>query len=594
MPRCPKCPALMKNANKPQKTGVDDQTYSEQISQRVPGETGVKIADLNQSPVVASSGYSRRNFLGRVVGAAGVTLAGSPLISGKNGEAGGVDIAPETALQRRNEAYEIRHQAAVAEKNESLAPHPDNGDDALFANKIGSYSKGLSHNVLGEVNLNAYRELLAALAGGDPGRFEAIPLGGSVKLTNPQAGYAFELEGADPHRIGIPAPPAFSSAWEASEMVEVYWQALTRDVAFINYSNDPLIAQAAIDLSAMSDFRGPKSGGAVTQDTLFRGNTPGDLTGPYISQFLWKDIPYGATTIVQRYRTTIRGDDHMTSYAEWLNTQNGMPAASGNMFDSTPRYVRNGRDLGEYVHRDLTYQTFLDACCILLSFGPAALDTANPYLTSKTQSGFATFGPPHILDLVARAANAALKAAWYQKWLVHRRLRPEVFGGRIHNRVTGAASYPIHADVLNSNALVQVHNKFGTFLLPQAYPEGSPTHPSYPAGHPSISGACATMLKWFFNESFVIPNPVQASADGLSLLPLPGPPLTIGGELNKAAANVGIGRDTAGVHWRSDGMEGLKLGEAVAINILADFRATFNEDFAGCSLTKFDGTNVIV
>jgi hypothetical protein len=102
------------------------------------------------------------------------------------------------------------------------------------------------------------------------------------------------------------------------------------------------------------------------------------------------------------------------------------------------------------------------------------------------------------------------------------------------------------------------------------------------------------VLKWFFNESFVIPNPVQASADGLSLLPLPGPPLTIGGELNKAAANVGIGRDTAGVHWRSDGIEGLKLGEAVAINILADFRATFNEDFAGCSLTKFDGTNVIV
>ena len=573
---------------------MNNHTWSQQIPQPVPGETSVKSADLNQSPVVSGCGWNRRNFLSRVAGATAATLAGLPLISGRNGEAGAAEIGPETALQRRDEAYEIRHEAAVAEKNQPLAAHPDNGDDAFFVNKIGSYSKGLSHNLLGEVNLNAYQQLLAALASGDPARFEAIPLGGSVKLANPQAAYTFELEAADPHRLGIPPPPAFSSAWEAGEMVEVYWQALTRDVVFINYSSDPSIAQAAADLSALSDFRGPKSGGAVTSDTLFRANTPGDLTGPYISQFLWKDIPYGATTIVQRYRTTIPGDDHVTSYTDWLNIQNGVPAASGNVFDSTPRYIRNGRDLGEYVHHDFTYQTFLNACLILLSFGPAALDTANPYLTSQTQSGFATFGTAHILDLVARVANAALKAAWCQKWLVHRRLRPEVFGGRVHNRVTGAANYPIHPDVLNSEALAQVHNKFGTFLLPQAYPEGSPTHPSYPAGHPSISGACATVLKAFFRESFVIPSPVQASADGVSLLPLPGPPLTIGGELNKAAANIGIGRDTAGVHWRSDGIEGLKLGEAVAINILADFRATFNEDFAGFSLTKFDGTTVIV
>ena len=27
--------------------------------------------------------------------------------------------------------------------------------------------------------------------------------------------------------------------------------------------------------------------------------------------------------------------------------------------------------------------------------------------------------------------NRALKAAWYQKWSVHRRLRPEEFGGRL-------------------------------------------------------------------------------------------------------------------------------------------------------------------
>ncbi|MMZ68522.1 hypothetical protein D1872_312190 [compost metagenome] len=62
--------------------------------------------------------------------------------------------------------------------------------------------------------------------------------------------------------------------------------------------------------------------------------------------------------------------------------------------------------------------------------------------------------------------------------------------------------------------------------------------------------------------------------------------------MNKLAANIALGRDTAGVHWRSDGIEGLKLGEKVAIGILQDYKSTFNEDFDGFSLTKFNGTTI--
>lgn len=102
------------------------------------------------------------------------------------------------------------------------------------------------------------------------------------------------------------------------------------------------------------------------------------------------------------------------------------------------------------------------------------------------------------------------------------------------------------------------------------------------------------MLKAFFKESFVIPNPVAAGSDGLSLLPYSGQLLTVGGELNKLAANIALGRDTAGVHWRSDGSEGLKLVEAVAIGILEYYRNTYNEDFCGFSFTKFDGTIIII
>ncbi|MFV8830096.1 hypothetical protein [Alkalihalobacterium sp. APHAB7] len=155
----------------------------------------------------------------------------------------------------------------------------------------------------------------------------------------------------------------------------------------------------------------------------------------------------------------------------------------------------------------------------MLKYGPEVIDPNIPYLDSDTQVGFATFGAPHAVDFVSRAARPALLAAWFQKWLVHRRLRPEAFGGRIHNKLTGAADYPIHPEVLNSEALALIFEKYGTYLLPQAYPEGSPTHPSYPAGHSSFIGATVTMLKAFFNESFVIPDPVVASSDGLSLTP---------------------------------------------------------------------------
>ena len=119
-------------------------------------------------------------------------------------------------------------------------------------------------------------------------------------------------------------------------------------------------------------------------------------------------------------------------------------------------------------------------------------------------------------------------------------------------------------------------------------------HHSYGAGHATVAGACVTVLKAWFDESFVLPDPVVASPDGLSLVPYTGPPLTVGGELNKLAANVATGRNFAGIHWRTDYSESVKLGEAVALSILRDQRSTYNETFRGFTLTKFDGTKVSV
>jgi hypothetical protein len=201
----------------------------------------------------------------------------------------------------------IRRNAAIFQRDLPETPSIGNGDEDLYPSRIASYSKGLPHNDLGEVDLNAYNALLRALNSGLASDFEAIPLGGTAKLANPQSAYCFSMEGADAQAIAIPAAPAFSSAQMAAEMAEDYWYALTRDVPFSQYASDPLINQAAADMSKFSDFRAPKVNGQVTPEVIFRGETPGDLSGPYISQFLLKTIPMGGAQLPQFYRTSVPG-----------------------------------------------------------------------------------------------------------------------------------------------------------------------------------------------------------------------------------------------------------------------------------------------
>jgi len=477
-------------------------------------------------------------------------------------------------------------------KDRSTVALQNNGDEDRYANKIGSYTKALPHNPLGEVDPAAYATLAKAVNTQAPADFEAIHLGLGRKLTSPQAGLAMDLEGPDSHHVTLPPAPRFDSAEEAGEMVELYWMALARDVNFTDYGTDPLIAGAAQDLARMSDFRGPKESGQVTPNTIFRGTTPGDLTGHWLSQYLILDFNFGAVPFSQKMRTVLPGMNYMTSYDAWLAVQNGADPSANIQYDSTHRYIRNLRDLAQWVHIDALYQAYLHACLIMMGQG-TRLDPGLPLYDSKVQAGFAQCGGPHILSLVTEVATRALKAVWYQKWFVHHRLRPEEFGGRVHNTRTGAANYPLHADVLNSPALDEVFNKYGTYLLPQAFAEGSPTHSSYGSGHATVAGACVTALKAFFDETDTVKNPMVPTADGTALVAYDGPPLTVGGELNKVATNVATGRNGAGIHWRTDAINSLKLGEEVTVCILQEQKASYNDNVS-MTLTKFDGTKITI
>jgi hypothetical protein len=546
---------------------------------------------------------TRRGFLAGAVTlgsalAAGGGLSMEPVEAGQRPAPATPDSPVSPEGRRLAEAFDVRLKAAEHARGLGAGAAQANGEEDSLPGRIACYSKGLPHNRTGEVDAKAYEVYLKALRSGKPEDFERIPLGGFVKLANPQSALAFELIGPDSSQVQCPPAPGFASPEQAAEIVELYWQALARDVPFADYAASPVAGEAAAELSGLPGFRGPKREGRVTPDTLFRGATPGDLAGPYLSQFLWKPIPFLPIRIEQKIRTAVPGIDYLTDFPGWLAVQNGA-LAGVNRFDASPRYIRNGRDLGEYVHRDFTYQSCLSAFLIALKAGVQP-DGGNPYKHSRTQSAFATFGQPFVLSLLAQVTQSGLKACWYQKWITHRRLRPEEYAGRVETQLGGPARYPVQAfcplpDGLgDSTALQAVRKRYGTALLPQAYPEGCPTHPSYPAGHAVIAGACVTVIKACLDESYVLPEPVVASADGLSLLPWKGPELTVGGELDKLAANIIGGRNFAGLHWRSDALEGLRLGEEVAIRILEEMSLTGNELFAGWSLKRFDGRRITV
>lgn len=507
--------------------------------------------------------------------------------------------------QRANECAKLRREAATAglQATPQNLQHPNNEDENIYPNKIGNFSKGLPHNNDGTVVLSAYNALVNAINSGLPADFDAIPLGGTVKLTNPQSGLAFDLQGPDGHALVQPPAPALASREQAAEIAENYWMALLRDVPYAQYSTNPIANAAAADLTLYgSDFKGPKSGGAVTTATLFRGLTPGDRVGPQLSQFFYQDCDFGANKVEQKITTTVPGVNYMTDFDTWLAVQRGI-AQGPDTFDPVPRYMRNGRDIGQWVHIDVLFQAYFQAFLVLAGAG-APFDDGNPYNNNPNQFGFGTFGGPHIATLLCEVSTRALKAVWFQKWFVHRRLRPEVMAERVDRTLFAGAGYPVHSEILNSfndSNRLKGFMPAGSALLPMAFPEGSPTHPAYGAGHATVAGACVTILKAWFNETTRLVDigldPLQPTDDGLSLVPYTGSDtgdLTVGGELNKIAANVALGRNVAGVHWRSDATESKKLGEAIAIGILKEQRACYNEVFNGFSLTKFDGTTITV
>jgi hypothetical protein len=558
---------------------------------------------------------SRRKFL-RCAGAAtaaAIVIGSKPPVA--DAAADGISDAPG----RMNDCFNYRKNAALAQRV-NVGVQADNGDIARFTDYSGNYSKALRHDALGIPNADSMQSMRNAMASGRQSDFESIAIGtpgggGNSKLNGPQGALAFDLEGTDSHATVIPAAPGVASAQTAAEEVEHYWGALLRDVPFTEYATNPLAVQAVADMNNLSFLGGTANDQfpyPVTSQNLFRGQFAagdGNVKGPYISQFMVQPTFYGAQPYSQQYQTFLPagggGSDYMTSPDEYRLIQNGGNSHRQLVIDPTFRFIRNGRDLAAYTNVDVLYQAYFVAFLVLTQLH-AAKNPGNPYNASATQKGFGTLGDPDCAATLAEMATRALKASWYHKWVKDLRLRPEEYGALVQARKTGASPMPqaaaaLHPDVLNSAVLAQTYSTYGSYLLPQAFPEGSPTHPCYPTGHGTVAGACITLLKFFFNgKQKIRPLLINAgrdvavpSTDGLSLDTYSGADansLDIDGELNKLAHNVSFGHGIhSGIHFRSSTYWSILLGEQVALSVLQDRAKSYNEPFA-ISIKKFDGT----
>ncbi len=568
--------------------------------------SGVLEGDSGFPVETTPSGPNRRQFFGQAGGVAAKVAAGALTISfAASAQSAETAVAiPATVSNRRViEAFNLRVGEAVQDASAGAATNVNNGDDARYPDKAGTFTKGLPHDGFGRVDLTAYGTFKTALATGKFSDFENMTMSGAGRTMNgPQGGLAFDLEARDNVQFGqpiVPPAPLVAGDQTATELLEHYWASLLRDVAFTDYDSSPLAALAAAELSGLPTYLGPRnSHGHVTTDLLFRGVFPSESLGPYISQFLLTPTAFGAQPMSQQMVSYLPNIDYMTTFSEWLAVQNGsLPGL--NQIDPVLRYRRLGRDLAAFTHVDVLYQAYFTAFLVLTGLG-APLNPGNPYNGSTTENGFGTFGGPDFAGCLGEVATKALNAVWYQKWFVHLRPRPEAIGGLVHLVKIGQGDKtdvkPAKV-ILNSAGLEQSFNKYGTWLLSQAFPEGSPMHPAYPTGHGTIGGACITMLKFIFDGSFVLPNPVVPTSDGLSLVPYTGSDtgqLTVNGELNKLGHNVTFGHGIhAGIHWRSDSDTSLMLGEAVALSFLENKAKTYNEPFT-IRLTKFDGTTATI
>jgi membrane-associated phospholipid phosphatase len=409
--------------------------------------------------------------------------------------------------------------------------------------------------------------------------------------------FDYELYGMHRDSFSIPPAPTITSNEGAAELLEVYAMALLRDFdltlldssssEYDTFTNEQKqTVQKYVD--ALNDVKqyiqySPKNNANITIGTLFRGLSPGDLRGPYLSQFLFYPAYLGNFYAEQKfvlYDNSRNKIDINKNYGlDYNYVKDLLNGISKPLVAKTQklRFLQTIRDAAIYINRDEIWQPFFITAAILLDNGikPGFFTSARKAPSSR----FVNLGPVDLYTLMMKAVKLAMNACWVWKWRQLKQ-RPEEMAFQVHMR----KKYPSDPSGVNfpeflfqNRILVDIsNNNQGNLFMPMAYSQGSPCHPSYPSGHATIAGASATILKAWFNcdnkIQLVVPNSSgdsleayrEVGGDSYDIL------VKIGDEIDKLASNCGITRNFAGIHYGSDAYGGLLLGEQVAIALLKD------------------------
>lgn len=474
------------------------------------------------------------------------------------------------------------------------------------------FSKTLEHDaVTGFAKKADVEKIIIAYKTADQDTLDNIPTSTTSirKLEGVAAAQSFNLMGTDssvPHTPSSSYNPVDSEA-HMFEMMEVYSMSLLRDTTFRDMEQ---LSGTNVHLVSLNNYTekttAPNVAGTITAKTLLRGSAVGETIGPYISQFLYLSYNYGNITVDQKY--AIENDyDGSVTHSGWLAIQNGNVETS--IVKTAAKYAHTPRVLGSMVHNDPLYQFYHQACLVANKNGMSP----SGFTHTKT-SDWTSAGKPDVLAAVAHVSLGALRTAWNNKWGCGMKIRPEVMAQRIELALNTPEGLDVDRipgfDDIKTNAelapllldAVNAANGNDSLYLKLLFPEGSSTHPSWPAGHACVAGACVTVLKAMcktHDESYnrlTWPAVVKHSIDGDTLVDYPvgeTTGMTIIGELHKLASNVSLGRDFAGVHYRCDGVCGIKIGEQYAITYLVDKCKEYHESysglFTGFVLEKYDG-----
>jgi hypothetical protein len=390
------------------------------------------------------------------------------------------------------------------------------------------------------------------------------------------------------------------------------------------------------NLDGYQDALDPVNGDLVTPAVLFRSMGVGVLAGPYVSQLLMKPFVIGAQTNPNTYQLLPNalgtGGNFYLDYSYLKSTllqlQNGVLPSPNTLNSPATRFVATLRDLTTLVHTDALYQWWYCSAVLLFNSWHVPLNPGWTGMSSPDNSVpfFSGDALPDCLGLIGKATIAACQVVFRFKWQHYAKLRPEEFSLLVQNvldgtqpgnphgvsplLLDGVANPVVVTDAAEYHALA--YGVTGSWTLDQTYIEGCPIHPSYPCAHCVIGGAASVVLKAFLdttvslNSLSVVPvvanpaNPTHTIPFSDPSLPFPGTTadianMTVQGEINKLVDNIGKGRMAAGIHYLSDHLMGIQLGEQVAIALLQSELAGYpSRAQIALPVTLFDDTQVLI